>query len=437
MGASSAGDRRRELLERLLSKYERSRAFGKPAPWPRDVILRIDRKEFPGAFSADGREELSDLSAAARDLDRIGAARVVYFKGLPAERPREIRLGPMEVGKAYELARQEGFQSLGDVLNALGTKARALCSADLPIWMSSFLERLARGARKADLSILGMSRGRLKRERAEILDALAACAALARGVSGWERVVSERIFSDSKRLGSIRAKVADILMRADSRWEGFEGDSSFDPLETYGVRRKPGSIQCAGKAEMNVSGRKYLLEDFSPTAHIPEEWAAAWAQGIAASPPRWITTVENEFPFLSYVLEAGGPGALGSRDELAIYTAGFPSTALLNALTEIARLAPSVRFRHWGDADVGGLRIWWLLRSRLGGQVELFRTRRDWLEAEAHRGRDLNGLELGGLEKLRVELASSPAAGEPDVRSALELIDALVRTGKKVEQERW
>jgi hypothetical protein len=69
--------------------------------------------------------------------------------------------------------------------------------------------------------------------------------------------------------------------------------------------------------------------------------------------------------------------------------------------------------------------------------IDLFRTRSDWLETEARRGRDLNGLEKRGLEKLRSELLCSAAKDDPDVGAAIELIDALIRTGKKVEQERW
>ena len=428
---------RRELLERLLSKYERGRSFLRPAPWPRDVMVRIDRKEFPRAFSPDGREELAGLCDAAGMLAQLGALRIVHFKGLPEERPREVRMGPAEVERAYQAARDEGFASLGEALNALESKVHALLSPDLPVWMRLYLEGIAADLGRGNLSLLGTSRERFKREQAEVLDSLSAAAALARGASGWERVVSERIFADSKRLGSVRGKTAEILFRADPRWEGIAREDSFDLLETYGVQRKPGLIRCAGKAAMSVAGRSYLLEDFTPTAHLPEDWVTAWSEGITDAAPQWITTVENEFPFLSYVLEAGGPEGLGSRGELVVYTAGFPSTALLNGLLGIARHAPSARFRHWGDADVGGLRIWWFLRSRLARPVDLFRTRSDWLETEARRGRDLNGLEKRGLEKLRRELLCSAAKDDPDVGAAVELIDALIRTGKKVEQERW
>jgi hypothetical protein len=63
----------------------------------------------------------------------------------------------------------------------------------LPGWMSAFLARVDAGAAVADLSALGVSRERLKRERRDVEDALTAAAGLALGAPGWERVVSERL----------------------------------------------------------------------------------------------------------------------------------------------------------------------------------------------------------------------------------------------------
>ncbi len=428
---------RQALLSRLLERYERSRMFAVPAPWPRDVILRIDSSEFPEAFAPDGREALEDLSSSARRLASEGAVRLAHFRGLPAERPREVRLGPGEVDRAYAAAAELGFQPLARSLGELAAACSRLRQSALPDWMASFMDRLASGARKADLSILGMRRERLKRGRADVLDALAAAAALASGLRGWERVVSERVFSDSKRLGAIRSVVSDLLQAADPRWEGIEPGDPEAVLESYGVRRKPGLLQSAGAAELQVRGQRYRLEDFVPTAHLPEDWGAAWAEGVACASPRWITTIENEFPFLSYVLESGGPEALGQRGELVVYTAGFPSEALLQALCEVSHRAPATTFRHWGDADGGGMRIWWFIRCRLGRVVELFRTTAQWLEGEASRGREVDSRERRGLQSLAREIMEHPSSSEPDLRAAQDLIEALLRVGRKVEQERW
>lgn len=428
---------RTELLSRLLDGYERSASYGRPARWPRDVIIRLDPKVFPEAFAADGRELRNSLMFAASELESSGCVRIVrHVRGPLRHEPREIHLGPDQVDRAYREGKHLGYEPLAVGLNEVAGTATKLATQDTPRWMRTFLEELAVGLRKADPSKLGMGRERFKRDWRDVLCALTAATLLAGGMSpAWERVVSERIFKDSKLLGKIRHHVIAVLVRADPRWEGVPPEEAGELLEAYGVRRKPGLIRCAGAATLLVCSRIYQLEDFSPAAHLPDSWSEAWVDGVAASQVRVVTTVENEYPFLSYVEESGGPSSLGLLGELVVYTAGFPSPTLTGALARLADARPDICYRHWGDADVGGLRIWWLLRTRLSREVELFRTTADWVQAESERGgRALSGQERKALEMLRSELKSVSAA---DAVAARKLIDTLLELGMKLEQERY
>lgn len=428
---------RQELLRRLLEKYERSRRFGQPGPWRQDVIVRIDSRQFPEAFHPDARESLADLRAAAEALASAGAVRLVCHRSYAEAVPHELRLGSGELAAAYGLAAAAGFTPLGEGLAALTAHLRRLRAQPSPPWMDAFLARVEAGGAAADLSPVGMQRDRFKREQREILDALTAAAALAAGASGWERVVSERLFGDSKRLPALRFRVIDLLVRADPRWAGVPPEDAADLLEAYGVRRKPGLLRCAGCGTLTIAGRTYRLEDFTPTAHLPDAWADAWVDALSTPRTLCITTVENEYPFLAYVEEAGGPAGLGARGEVAVYTAGFPSPALVEALAQVARRT-GASFQHWGDADLGGLRIWWLLRARLERPVTLFRTTADWLRASARRGgTPLGGAEREGLARFRAELLASPVGAAPDVLDARALAEALMETGVRIEQERY
>jgi hypothetical protein len=103
--------------------------------------------------------------------------------------------------------------------------------------------------------------------------------------------------------------------------------------------------------------------------------------------------------------------------------AAFPSPVL------VAR-APQTR--------LGGLRIWWLLRGRLGRPVHLARTTAAWLTEAAHRGgTPLGDGERAGLERLRREVLALSSADGADVAGAVALVDALLSLGVKVEQERY
>ena len=62
---------RRDILSRLLEAYERSKSYGRPAPWQRDIAVRLDPKEFPEAFGPEGREK--QLERMTREhLERLG-----------------------------------------------------------------------------------------------------------------------------------------------------------------------------------------------------------------------------------------------------------------------------------------------------------------------------------------------------------------------------
>jgi hypothetical protein len=260
--------------------------------------------------------------------------------------------------------------------------------------------------------------------------------ALLEGIApAWERVISEKLFHDSKLLGRVRHHVINLLLRMDPRWDGIPLDDASELLEAYGVRRKPGLLRCAGCGTIRVAGREYRLEDFAPVAHLPDAWSVMWVDALANAGIRAVTTIENEFPFLSYVEEAGGPCGLGARNELAVYTAGFPTPALMAALGGLGRRLGDAEFRHWGDADVGGLRIWWFLRNRLERPVSLFRTNAEWVESEASRGgRRLSTDEMEALRRLKSQLNATEG---DDIRSATELIDKLLEVQIRIEQERY
>ncbi|MBN1208215.1 MAG: hypothetical protein JXB05_25360 [Myxococcaceae bacterium] len=430
---------RRELLTRLLDTYERSAMYRRAPPWPRQVRLRLDPGAFPEAFAPEGRERLAELRAAAEHLERERAIGVVRSKGglYESPEPKEVRLGPEHLARAYALASAFGYTPLELSLKALSEHAAASSARTVLPWVQSFLATVSLELARGEGGPLVASRERLKQDWRDWRDALTAVVALAGGARGWERVVSERLFTDSKRLASIRGQVAGLLSRVDPRFADAAPEDPQEILEAYGVHRRPSLLRCAGCAEMRVGGRLYRLEDFSPSAHLPEAWAEAWVAGVAEARVDIITTVENEYPFLAYIEEAGGPCALGERRELVVYTGGFPTPTLSAALAQVASRRPELRFRHWGDADAGGLRIWWHLRCTLAHELELFRTTPEWLAQQQERAQRLTAAERSDLERVRQVLHRAADASSRDVLEAVRLLDTLLALGIKLEQERY
>jgi hypothetical protein len=401
------------------------------------VILAIDQKTFPSAFGPDGREELESLREALEELRSAGACRIVHERSrVPSADllPRQVRMGPDELARAYAIGATAGFEPLSAAIGRVRRQIIELDPAPMTAWFREFLERAEEALASADPGIFGMGRERFKRDSIDLCDALSAAAAISAGVDSWERMLSERIFARSKRLSSIRSVVARLLLRSDPGWVGFELDDSVDVLEAYGVRRKPGTLRCAGSGSLTINGRVYELGDFVPTASLPETWSSAWCEAAVASGVSCITTVENEFSFLSYVEEVGGVAGLADRRELVVYVAGFPAPWLTRLLAETRRRT-GAKLRHWGDADVGGLLIWRLLRARVDAQLGFFRTTEEWVREQAVRGgQAFTAKERAALHRLREAFA---AVNEPDFAQAAAIAQALLDTNTKLEQERY
>ena len=264
-----------------------------------DAMLKVDSRTFPEAFAAEGREARAALLAAMGELAAEGRVRVVgHGRGPLAGEPKEVRVGPEQVERAYEAAVELGFEPLAVGLRAVETHAASLAGVCCVSWMREYLEAASRGLCRADPGVLGMSRERFKAEWREVVPALTAAAGLAGGiVPAWERVVSERLLGDSKLLGRVRGTVVGLLARSDPRWAGVPSEEATDLLEAYGVRRKPGLIRCAGSANLRVGDGVYRMEDFEPVAHLPDAWAGAWVEGLLAAGVCQVTTIENEYPF--------------------------------------------------------------------------------------------------------------------------------------------
>ncbi len=426
----------RKICFRLLEAYERSKSYGRRGPWPRAVIVPLDEAGFPEAFKVDGREARVALTAAARELSDAGAATVIYHKHDRHGLPREVRLGPMQVEAAYQVARADGFVPLHEALSRLSAHSRALAAESGIEWFSAELERVANAADRGELLIPKVKSERFKRDEKDILDSLTAATARVAGVQGMERVVSERIFGDSKRLAAVRGHTERCLLAWDPRWRGVGEEAMRSSLlSEYGVMYKPLYLSISGCAALRVNARTYQLEDFVPAAQLPEDWSNALSEGLSDADLQTITTIENETSFFQYIEAEGGPQRLGARGEVVIYTGGFPAMVLTDVLRAVGEAQRDMTFRHWGDADAGGLEIWWVLRTRIGRPISLFRTTADWVRQQSsRRGRPLTPQDRKTLSRLEQRIS---AASGPDVEAALELRAAIMSGNTKFEQERW
>ena len=370
------------------------------------------------------------------EFERNGAVRVVRGRGPLRSTPIEIRLGEAEVPFAYSLAGREGFLPLLQVATDASAQTASLCGSHLPPWMNEYLWRAADALSRGQLSSLPISVKRFKEKPEALTDALALAAELSTGRGGMERILSERATGQSKRLESLRGMAATILVAADPRWQLEQPGDASEIVNSYGIRRKPLFLYCAGGIRFRTaSGERCLLDD-TPSAAVAEGLFDNLADALTIAGPLTITTVENETPYHLYVEEAGGPSGLAARNEFVIYTAGWPASAVTRLLRRAADGA-EVYFRHWGDPDSAGFQIWWRLRQEIGREFAPFRIGPEWIQCAAQReSKALTATDEVQLRSMR-DVLRAQLSPEPDVIAALASIDAVLDGRKWLEQERY
>ena len=212
---------------------------------------------------------------------------------------------------------------------------------------------------------------RCEEENADALEAIAYIASSHEEMG--RRVMSARLFGNSKHFERKTERNVLRILR------GLHGDIDGDEmLRLYGICGYPEVFEFTGPVTVIMEDGSLL--DFSHMKHgayINSETIAETVSISAAA--RRITSIENKSNYIEYARHMGS-------DEIAIFTGGSFSRARSRFLS----LFPYIPWRHWGDIDIGGMRIFLQLkRIRPGARPYMMDAMT--LLGNAGRGRALDG----------------------------------------------
>jgi hypothetical protein len=383
----------REILSRLLDQYEQPN---------RQRVVRVRLYEDAGYAS----EARGDVNVALGQLAELGVLRLHWHKWEEGNWLDAIDLVPERAATAYEL--------LGRIprLDRIGRLRRMLeLQAPQADWHIAFvryaLARLNadRPAAPLDLDDHDMN--------ADLLTALDALAQLRAPI--LERVFSVQTFRDSKRFEALRPKVLAVLRQHDPSADAFTGDDDA-LLREHFLERVPEYVPISGRLLLDVGPTTLDLAPFAPSVALP----ASLLRGVAVRccDARILVTVENLTSF----------SEIASRrpaDWILVYTGGFASPTVMDLLKSVRNTARGIRFCHWGDMDAGGLRILAHLRTHLGA-VEVLAMDCSTLRAYSSFTQPISSGDRLALQHLRQSAV---------LADCIELIDALLEGGQKLEQE--
>lgn len=184
-----------------------------------------------------------------------------------------------------------------------------------------------------------------------IEDLLRILIALNTGAGGRDiRTFSVSAGVSSKAFVSHRGAVVDIARRAF----GMEGLSADEVLSSLGFSPFYQPLHIKGPIAVHALGLD--CSNVVPYIALPPQSAE---QISLTKPVRAVLTIENFASFNRHVLE------VSQDDVIVVYTGGFPSPPILQALKSILSQVPEASLWHWGDIDVGGIRIFRNIEERL------------------------------------------------------------------------
>ncbi|MEW7996253.1 MAG: hypothetical protein G8D81_19815 [gamma proteobacterium symbiont of Clathrolucina costata] len=159
------------------------------------------------------------------------------------------------------------------------------------------------------------------------------------------RRFSVRLLNDSKVIERLLTKLAPLL-RCNPEWEPFNENAELFRL--LGLEKFPPPIYLKGPLVINYSDVVWDASALRPYVGLSPDGVS---EIKFSRRPTYLLTIENVSSFQRHVREVDDDG-------IVIYSAGFLSPALMQILVLLdMQLDKSCPCYHWGDRDVGGLRI--------------------------------------------------------------------------------
>ncbi|MDE8565583.1 DUF2220 family protein [Anoxybacillus rupiensis] len=394
-----------ELLKLLIQKYENSKAFATGEPSKQRPQIAIEKSPFHKDYNDEmdfrKKEWIHDVVIK---LSREGIITHTWEKFGEGRQLAKLFLEFDKLQVAYELAgvtpRDVKMTRLRGVLMPLLRHPWPWVVA----WASSAVQALSE-RRTVGLDLDD------KPGYEQLVVVLSELPKLEDNVP--KRVLSQRLFQDTKLFErSVERRLVQLIhAHADIEFE-----SDAEALESVGIAAHPRNVFVAGPLAFRTGeGGEVSLKVFRGGVGLSH--ATVWALEPVPSDVKRIILIENLTSWHQWVADREG------EDEIVVYTGGFPNRTVQLLLKKIAGLAKAY---HWGDIDVGGIRIFEFIRENfihdlqpIGMDVAVF------LEYAK------KGMELGRGYERKVEAMLK----DGQFSRWHDLLRLMLAHGKRIEQE--
>ena len=301
-------------------------------------------------FATNG-DERAALHAVLENAAATGAIRIEMGKFAASHEIKRIHLVSGELlGKFLER------RPARELANELAIVIRPILDQTPEAWVSEAFAA-ANVKWRAGQSAFGL---RLPADKGHVVKLFTAIkAVLQKQHDGLDlRTFSAKYLDDSKfmeRYGSAFAEA----------WRYRKGETflrSDDLYERLGLQKAPWPVMIKGPLVLQDtnSGAEVSLDWVAPFTGVPGHLLAIAKLSIE---PEYVMTIENLASFVRHCREIKDRG-------LVIFTNGFPAPTIQSFVGRLdLELSKSVPFAHWGDTDVRGVEILYLVEQLCPGRT--------------------------------------------------------------------
>ena len=408
-------DYKKIILNRLLDKYERSRAYldGGTA---RRIMLRLCSGDMP-EYNLEDTAVREMVNSTVQALADSG---IVKFEWMRFERGNIMDRVWLCVDRVEDAYREAGRVPKKEKADRVLALIRDAISGITKHWLESFLKEAMDGidAKKSLMPYLP----------ADTDTALAVLKALVAidGMDGEEcpeRVFSIRVFGDSKHFErNVKKRVAGIIRQClVAERDLIERPSDDEMLAQVGIVKAFEQVEFCG----DVSGRLYGKPvDFSLFRHgtVLNSRTVKGLEIEGMGRVNRVLFIENKTNYMDYISKGKG------LDELVIFHGGFYSPVKGEFFAKVydAGQRSGARFYHWGDIDIGGFRMYKRLKENIIPSLKPY-----LMDKEAFMSKKKYWLPFGG----RYQKALESMLYDEGYLEFHDVIEAMLRAGARLEQE--
>lgn len=333
-----------ELLRLLLRKYENSAAFKSGEPARQRPQIAIENSPFQDDYHDE--MDYRKKEWIHEEVVRLSEEGIISHTWVKFQEGRQLNRIYLEPGRLEDAYTQADITPRGAKMERLRAVIAPLASHPWP-WVAGWAASVLLDLGERRTSGLDLDDPAGYEQLALVLQELPR---LEEDIP--KRVLSQRLFQDSKRFERDVERRLVHLIRTHADME-FQSDG--EALESVGIVEYPRRVLVAGPLAIKCgNGAVVSLDAFPGGVGLSHDTIRELK--VVHSKVKRIVLIENLTSWHQWVAERSG------EPEIVVYTGGFPNRTVQLLLRKLHGLATVY---HWGDIDVGGIRIFEYIREHL------------------------------------------------------------------------